>query len=483
MRYSLVIKRASFAIIFCILFTGVFFISIGAFYSAPNPEDLSIAAGFKKMGISKNIFLMLLYNDGRYSTNFFHGVSPLSWHGHTSYFILPIFSFASFAFSITLFLRSILSNLNHINVVIFGIGISVLFFSTIESIGETLYCWGGTLVYVFPCTFSLLWISMVILFSKKKEISYLMIAAIFLFITSGFNEMFLAFTGINMAVLLGYSVLYGKQYLKYYIPLIGVGLSGMMLMLFLPGSWEKADTNNSIICQLMKIDFWQFFIAQHSKGLLNFYLNIWVWFYLFATVIFSSIFYSGQSNDTYIRQLRFVSIIMFLSTFFMAVIFYLPMSDGVSYPTRIYTPLYFVWFFSTSIFLFSITLNFRNRISNCQRFEFLSGVLLILCLIGILNSRSNYNLMFHEFISGAYHKFKSEKKQQFSALSNTTNNKKEWKVAVITPLTTYPRTIYNPTEVEPNRAMINWNFAFEEYFEIDEVRLLGDTLIRFKFLD
>jgi hypothetical protein len=483
MSYSLITTRLTSILILVIIFLSITCIVTGAVFSMPNAEDLGLAAGFQKNGLWRSLMLMLLFNDGRYSTNFFHGISPLVWWEINSYFLLPIISFSIFVICISIFLKGCFPKTLFLQLLTVGTGIAAVFFSILESIGETLYCWGGTLVYVFPCSFSLLWIGVLLCFLRDQKAIYFFLSSVFLFLALGFNEMFLAFTGISLVIALVYFSIYSIKLLKLYLPLMAVGLSGMVLMLTLPGSWHKTEANNSITEQIGNIDFWKAFLPQYLQSITGFYLSIAVWSSLLLVTLVLNLNIVTDSITKYLNFLKVAALLLFIATFFMALIFYLPMYDGVAFPQRAYTPIYFAWYLSTSIFLIAITYKPLKRNQNKYRLELVVLFSCVILLLGVTESQSNYRKMYNDYKNGRFNIFKHEMGKRFTILTNATKKDLPWNKAIIPFLTNYPALIYTSTEPEANRKAVNWNYAYEEYFGIDDVCMEGDTLKRFKRID
>ena len=50
-----------------------------------------------------------------------------------------------------------------------------------------------------------------------------------------------------------------------------------------------------------------------------------------------------------------------------------------------------------------------------------------------------------------------------------------WRIAVLPPLENTPRSIFMAPDIKANKLEYFWNNAYEKYFNVDEIRLEGDT--------
>jgi len=107
------------------------------------------------------------------------------------------------------------------------------------------------------------------------------------------------------------------------------------------------------------------------------------------------------------------------------------------------------------------------------------AILACIHLIGLTAMDGNYKSIKRAYLDGETSIFASQMEHRFTMFESAARTDNKWKKVSIPALNSYPKIIYYPTEPEPNRKSVNWNFAYEEYFKLDEVLLIGDTLVRF----
>jgi len=479
MRIEKFFSSLFISLLFASILWGFGWIALGANFSYPNAEDLGIAANFNQLGFTSCFSKMLIYNDGRYSANAFHGISPLVWSTYRYYLFLPVFSVLLFWVSLFILFKSLLDNFkNSIAAIFSGVSIVALF-SVFISTSATIYCWGGTLVYVYPCSFTLLWIGFIVYYFHTARGIYFVLSALSLFVSTGFNEMFLGLTPVLLLLLFLYTFFFEKKELLTITSLIAVGLSGICLLVFAPGSSQKIGSNFSISERLLDMSFWGYFLNHYKISAAEFFSHTPIW----TSILFLGIAIAGylkkeKLNNSKLIFFLIASLSVLISTLPMALIFFLPMAAMGEVQERVFTPIYVLLFVST-VMLLGITVSvFIKKVYPLYK-NIMLAILACIHLIGLTAMDGNYKSIKRAYLDGETSIFASQMEHRFTMFESAARTDNKWKKVSIPALNSYPKIIYYPTEPEPNRKSVNWNFAYEEYFKLDEVLLIGDTLVRF----
>jgi hypothetical protein len=458
---------------------GLGWIALGAHFSYPNAEDLGIAARFAQFGIKSQLSNMLIYNDGRFSTNIIHGISPIVWRGYNYYPLLPMFSILLLWVALFVFLKSLFIEVNHTEALIYSGATVISLFSVLISVSSTIYCWGGTLVYIFPCSFTLLWMGFVVLYLKTSKSLFFVFSTLCLFISTGFNEMFLALTPVLLILVLLYTYLFEKSKLLPIFSATTTGISGVCLMILSPGSSHKIDSNFSIVDRLLDFSFWSYFSNQYLTAVGNFYTHLPVWTLIaILMLVIAPAFYKKKVNQPELFFLSLASVVVIITTIFMALIFFLPMADLGHPQERVFTPIYITLFVSTTLLLSVSVPYFSIKITRFTQ-STVTIFLSIVFVFGLILTDGNFNSIKREYLSGEIQTFAQKMEDRFTMFESAKRQNTHWKKVMISEINRYPKTIYYPTEPMPNMATINWNLAYEEYFKLDEILLSGDTISKF----
>lgn len=189
---------------------------ISGFYSQPIPEDFGIASLSIKAGVLNAAIHRYYSFDGRYTTNFLHGLTPLVWGSVQYYFFASWFFILSFISGWYYFLKSIYKNeISKRKVLIFSIIFSGTFYAATPHITVWMYQAAGTIVYGLSGAV-FLWLTGGIIRllntdSQKKQILLLIQSIILIIFIIGLNELIMVFLNLALGCLLVFQIIF-----KYY---------------------------------------------------------------------------------------------------------------------------------------------------------------------------------------------------------------------------------------------------------------------------
>jgi hypothetical protein len=473
-----------------IFFAGYGLILCGIFYSHPNAEDFSLVNGANKAGLINSIVQLLISYDGRYFTNLLHGLNPLAfgWVGGYSYTIGfgVLFSIFSFWY----FLNSVLPKTKALPLIVYASLFLLINMALTPSLPHLIYWMVSSFVYLYAWCFWLLWMGAFFRFLKSKsELSrflYFTACAFLIVCAMGINEMFLI---INVGTMLFFNIYTKSQYphlFKYSITLFGVMLVSLLFFISNPGISERFSSFEETRSQFHFIEVFTL-MFQHStiisikwffKGLIMPLFLIWTIAFLFK----HNLFFNIEINK---KAKYWVVTTLILFPFTMLFAFYIPMVDKYV-PERVYTSFFLV--FQLSLFmvvlLFGNSLKLSAIFSTEAKLNTIMGVASVCMLILLFISNNNLKLIVTEKLDGTLDAYNNTMNKRYSILSATKSCEADsWKVAVLPQIDKYPKSIYMNPDIKPNKQEFYWNNAYEIFFDVDEIRLHGDTVTTFQFID
>jgi hypothetical protein len=477
-----------FLIAFIIIF-GYTMLFLAIFHVHPNAEDFSLVNLVRKRGFIDSVLQLLVSYDGRYFTNLLHGLNPLAfgWVGGYSYTIGfgVLFSIFSFWY----FLNSVLPKTKALPLIAYASLFLLINMALTPSLPHLIYWMVSSFVYLYAWCFWLLWMGAFFIFLKSKyELSrflYFTASAFLIVCAMGINEMFLI---INVGTMLFFNIYTKSQYphlFKYSITLFGVMLVSLLFFISNPGISERFGSFEETRSQFHFIEVFTL-MFQHStiisikwffKGLIMPLFLIWTIAFLFK----HNLFFNLEINK---KVKYWVVTILILLPFTMLFAFYIPMVDKYV-PERVYTSFFLVFQFS----LFMIVLLFGNSLKLSAIFptkaklNTIMGVASVCILISLFTSNNNLKLIVTEKLDGTLDAYNNTMNKRYSILSATKSCEADsWKVAVLPQIDKYPKSIYMNPDIKPNKQEFYWNNAYEIFFDVDEVRLEGDTVTSFDYV-
>jgi hypothetical protein len=459
-------QRIENIVVYIFVIYVIFWYSVGCYFSFPNAEDYSLSYPSRDYGIINGAFDNLINVDGRYTTNFLHGLNPLvidwiigyKWMNfltlcllfYSLYFLCNSFQFLQMKESIKLALL-----------------ITVVFFNSSPSPVHQFFNMSGSFVYLYPWISILFWLGSTIRFIKIGKEKWFFLSLLFMYLSFGFNELFLS---IN-SFFVGYIVLViekNKINTKRKIILLLIYVIAVITMISSQGNFSRFESHES---DRIGYDF-LIILSTATKNFILYVVNIvfkvdfLVPIFLIFRILNRYSFYKSV-NIKNVQHTFILFVFSFLSTF----TYYLPM--GVKFlPTRVYSCLLPILFF----FLLICMVFIGKKLNKIFQEDSLNlKILFALLIISMLFNTNSSNNIRYDLIHGNLTNFNIKMNDQINKLRKT-RAIKNWKSCELEHFDSFPKSIFLPPYLSPNRQFDYWNVAFEKYFYLDEVYLKGDTL-------
>lgn len=447
--------------LFYSLLVGIFiyqliWILIGAYYSSPNAEDLSVAVLARDKGVFFGAVTILQTFDGRYTVNLLHGLNPLAFDGYYANRWVAVFTVFISLISVYHLLNVQFKNKKRVENLIYALGFVTLFFSILH-LSQSLYWMICSFVYIYPLILFLNFYTFFLKYiSRQKNIDYAL-SVLFLFLAVGCCELYLPLFGIFLLLLFFQNKdnSTNRKIISWYILIY---VASFLLFVTSPGiiyrfnQYEKGRTTN--ILELIPIALKYLTTTFQSLNYIPFIL------FIFFFNLEYNIEKKKLSNSLILVLSSLLALLLWI------IILFLMGDDGFQIRLLpIFVALFAITFFKISP---SISIFF-------QPIKNLLGISLILLLILIPNS---YTAIKKDYQSGKLQAFKQEMDRQYLLLTKTKEKNTDcFEIITLKNLQPIiPNSIATLPYIKPNREDDFWNRAYENYFRIDEVRLEKDTI-------
>ncbi len=467
-----------------ILLYGYGYLFLGAYFSHPNAEDLSLSVNAKNHGILYSVINVLVNYDGRYFTNILQAVNPLSFGCINCYKYITLFSIILPVFCLSFFLRSITDTLTFIPSILLSSLFVLVNYAISPSIVHQVYWMSSSFVYHYSWSFYLLWVGSFFLFLKKKDgtrkHTWYIVSTVFMICNMGMNEMFLVLNVVTIICGFFYILNHHRAKLLLFWPFAVNGLVAILFFISNPGISKRFNSLNespiNIVPTLINstVDFWQELIHFASYGAI-----------ILPTIILFFIHFAWNivANK---KLLRYLISIPFFTLHISILAFYFPMGFQANAPGRVYTVVFFGLLLYFTLVIPLIIQGKTKDLLQTKLTKYKSTISFF-CLITITSSfifmDNNIGLIQKEYNSGKIKEFNTSNTIRYTLINEALKKSNScWSAAVLPALTNTPTTIYHQPDIKPNRTESYWNQAYERYFLLNEVRLIGDTLLLLEHL-
>ncbi len=453
-KYRDISLRIGIALISLYNFT---WLCIGAFYSYPTTEDLTITAMSRDNGTINAAVDMLLTYDGRYTTNILHGINPLVFDMYYAYKIVPIFTFFLLILTLYMLFNELFIHKKKLDNFIFAFAFVTLFFS-ILNLATTFYWMICTFVYIYPVIFFLLFYRAFLIFKRKPKKKYFTYSIIFLILSLGCCELHIPIFGFILLIIL-YSERHDALLKKINIRFLFIYMASSLLFITSPGITFRFNRYENT-----RFDNWSDLFLKAGKFTIEEFntsgsLALLLFIFIFASTHLNKIKYK-QKILTF-----FLGVAMVYLTWVSMV--YLK-NDG--YPSRIASVPVSMAILSTLFICSHETV--QKLLVKYQGFIFIS---FLLSSIFLDNSFSSIR---KDYTNGTMSKYKELMDENYSILNQNKDKQDCYSTATIHDVLPHlPLSIaIDYLVIPPDRKDNRWNKGYEVYFKIDEVRLENDTI-------
>lgn len=444
-----------FICILCLVVAyGLFWIIIGAYYSYPNAEDLSIAQLSIEKGIIGGAIHLLHTLDGRYTTNILHGLNPLAYHLYYMDKLMPIIILLLFTTSIFSLLNNAFSYISKWKNGLYAFALTILFLSAID-LSQSLFWTAASLVYLSPLIFFFFFLSSFLKYKSTLKHRYHLASLIFLFLSLGGSELYLPIFGVALLLLLvhfknDYSV---RNVIFWYILIF---ILSAILFITAPGSLSRFgkfdEERDKIIGKLIVT------ALQLSWTSIKIWAN--------APLLLLLLIIGPSFKMKTIKIPQWVLIGSGFLTIYGVWVSVLFLMGSNSFPSRILTVITPIWI----ILVLLLTMRYSSYL---KKYKLFFQTFFIISFFTVNNS---YSSIFNDWKTGKLQVFKQKMDEQYNILTSSKTKEDCFSIVKLENINEYlPNSIASHPYIQPNRIE-SWNGEYEKYFQINEVNLISDTV-------
>jgi len=313
-------QRIENIVIYIFVIYLIFWYIVGCYFSFPNAEDYSLSYPSRDYGILDGAFDNLINVDGRYTTNFLHGLNPLVIDWIIGYKLMNFFTLCLLFYSLY-FLCNSFQFLQKKDSIKLALLITVVFFNSSPSPVHQFFNMSGSFVYLYPWISVLFWLGSIIRFIKIGKENWFFLSLLLMYLSFGFNELFLS---IN-SFFVGYIVLVVEKKninTKRKIILVLVYVIAVVTMISSQGNFSRLESHES---DRIGYDF-LIILSTASKNFSLYVVNLVIKldFLVPIFLIFRILIRYNYFKTINIKNFQH-TFILFVFSFLSTFIYYLPM--------------------------------------------------------------------------------------------------------------------------------------------------------------
>lgn len=438
---------------------GLFWISIGAYYTYPNAEDLSLASLSRDSGIISGAINMLTTYDGRYTVNVLHGLNPLAFDYYYGYKLIPIVTFFLFAFSLFLLLNVTFRYKSKLENGLYALVFVTLFFSVID-LAASLYWMICSFVYIYPFIFFTYFLYFFYKFNDNSKKINFGFSVVFLFLAIGCCELHLPIFGILLLSLFYYfknDVIRRNLLIRYIV----IYLFSALLFITSPGITNRFNRFNNERSEAFETLFQSSF--EYTIKTFQSLSFIPLLFFLLLFVI-NYVSFKEIKSKCFFLILAIGSLLVYVTWLFLI---FLRGDSG--YASRISSVPVFI-----AIVTLIFTLAYFARFFEFKRIQVLISILL---LYSFFLYPGSYLKIQHDLKVGKLQVFKTQMDANYVKLIRRNKDMVRFHAVELELIEDIPSSICIPYRyIVPNRENDFLNASYEKFFRVDEVFLRGDTV-------
>jgi len=480
-----VLKILFWVLVFGIVSYGCNWLWVAAVKSVPNAEDFTLSIAPRDNGFVSSVINLLTFFDSRYTANMLHGLNLLVFNRYDMFYLMPLICFTLFVLSVFFFLSSVFAaEGKRVLLLCYVLFFLVGFFAVEPSLPFGLFYMASTFTYVYPWFFFFVWMGCFVRSKNKSGIGYLLytlLGLIALFLSFGCSELFIV---INTIVLFSLSIIIWKldRAHKYSLtPYILVALSSIAFIVTCPSGkliHDNMDGNPNVNINWLNI------INRSVQ------MN---WTFLRMTVLTPITILLVLANTSFwlILRPRFVSkgvmnkkhllvifIMLIVLAYISSMVYFISLTNSEEFPYRIFNTTLLIILFAIHIILPLVFVDYLFDLMTDVKLYAFSCIIMTGVLLSYIFLPNNFLLIKQEDETGILDQVKNDYVEFYQ-------NVRLVKQAGISPSIVYlknpsvvPKSNYFGPDVLPNRKAAYWNITFEQYFQVDEVRLKGDSIFK-----
>jgi hypothetical protein len=469
-------KWISFLVIIYIVW-GLGHLVLAAWYAPPNAEDFALSVAPKNVGKLNSVVQLLVYYDSRFTANILHAVNPLVFNGYHFFYLTTLFTLALFIASFYFFIGS----LNQGNIkpgvkFLMAATIVVTYYAYVPSLPYGLYYMASTFTYVYPAILWLLWVGCWLRMLSSEGYRfyiYSILGLVSLLFSFGCTELYIIINAFTLAVVLFVSAKRGKTVFFNSLPFLLVGILGVFLVFNFPSKKFVAERLYGNLNERYPES--NFFI--YSLGV---YAKHWVKLFLTPSVVFTLFVFAYWFKEFKYLKVGSPGKVMLwafglqLVAYILCWAYFIPRGSVFEDPVYIFNATLLVAL-NGALFTLPMALFLTGVWS---KYELYLPTALALLLFAGFMAKDNYASIRNDYSEGLLTNAYSRQQAFYHSVDSVKQFNNKRSVIYFKQMSKLPTSVALEGDLLPNRESEDWNLAYELYFNVDEVRLPGDTIFK-----
>ncbi len=434
------------------------------FFANPSADDFGFSSFAIQNGFLNFIYSNYLYWNGRYISNLFLYLNPLTFGSFMGYKIVSFLMIILFIGINFIFIRQFFPGKTKTIQLIISLVLSLLFIHNMPIISEGIYWYTGSSIYLLGIIVALAYMALLIKTIRNKNRLIVVFSSIFLFFSCGFNEVVTLLIVFFLAIL---SYIFHKKNLPWKKVMLSQFVLSILfasIMIFSPGNeYRQAAYQNA-----HNFSF-SFLYSMLQVGRFSF---IWIASVplITASILYFSLNEKLRKKSTLFQKSFYInrwgSLLMLFVIIFICV-FPAYWATGLLGQHRTLNVAYFffliMWFINLTVWYNYYQTKSWFSFSKRTKTTFSVGM-----MIGLMFTGNGYNALFDAF-SGSAKKYDAQLRERFETLKEATESD-EPKRIIIPYLKEKPKILFTS---DVGRDPNDWNNkAYNQYFKIKDKEIV-----------
>lgn len=459
-----------------------YFLGVGAFFAVPNAEDFALSIAPKKEGFVSSVIGLLSSYDSRYATNLLHGLNLLTLYQFELFYIQTIGCLVLLILALSFFIHGFLAaGTANYKPLVLSIVFVGGFYTLAPSLSFGLYYMASTFTYIYPTIFWLLWVGCLVHSFSTTRLSFYSYTAfglMFLLLSFGGSELFIVINSYTLFLLLLFVRQKPTHRFIVSLPYFVLTLAALIFIVACPsGKFALKNIANQHEGRYIASNFVWSSLGAYVKLLADSLfspMGVVLAGAFIALMLQLRLTIREELTLHNSHKMMSVALIPFL-VYTITWVYFFPKGIDEDYPVYV---LNVVLFFLLLYIYFAISYWLSKRPLLNRYSPAMAVLLLSACWIGLWSTKNNINLIKQEYADGVLQEVYDKQQAFYGAVEEAHKSGKRPMVVYFENPSTPPKSTYFGPDVQPNRAAADWNLAYEKYFNVDEVRLVGDTVFK-----
>jgi len=479
------IKAKTFLLIILVVLLAYCFLwlVVASYYCVPNVEDFSFAQKARDHGLWYMVSSFLISHYTRYTSTFFYGFNPLTINRPDLFMWMPISSMIFMISGIYFLLTSTIQHKSSkLLILIFAALLSAMHYALQPSLPYGLTYMASIFVYFYPWFFTFIWTGALIrsIHSNNGVLYpfYSTLGCFALLFSYGCVELFVFINPFILLIFILYFLVYNKKNIRHLVPYIIVSLGCGLFILSCPSG--KLNPNNLTTDISQRYVGSHFFIeaARANFQYIQHYLlhPVSILFTLSSTLLLT--WFRSRIELPVFRNSKvwlYMLLAFIAGAFVSSLVWFIPKGVNGDFPKYIFNATSVLYQTGLWVLLPLYLSEPLSKKWSMKSIRYSAALVVFVLLCCVYFTKNNISTIQKEYQNGSLQSLKHNYTDFVIAASKAKKNPTGENIVFFKNPDVIPTSVYLEHDILANRASACWNATYEDYFGVNEVRLVGDT--------